>query len=327
VSASETARNLRVGIFMFAGIFAIGTCAVMLGGQDYFAQKIRFESYFDEAVTGLEVGSPVRFRGVKIGDVISIGLVEDYYQFASEAERLKYGQRVSILMERIVSGDQTEELLDLEPEEQRQRLEENIAQGLRLRLAQAGITGTAFIQADILDPKRYPPMEITHQPRHLYIPSAPSTLSALASAAERFAGRLEDVDFEHMVASIDRLATNLADATENLDAGELQTDAQALITDLRETVAELRGEMRKADLPAVSASAQDAMTEANAALVRVRRMLDGSRYDLELTLENLRVASENMRDVTDTLKSQPSLLLRGQAPTKDTPTVPGEVQQ
>jgi hypothetical protein len=44
-------------------------------------------------------------------------------------------------------------------------------------------------------------------------------------------------------------------------------------------------------------------------------------------LENLRVASENMRDVTDTLKSQPSLLLRGQAPVKDMPRAPGEVQQ
>ncbi len=327
MSASESARNLRVGIFMFAGIFAIGTCAVMLGGEDYFAEKMRFESYFDESVTGLEVGSPVKFRGVNIGSVISIGLVEDYYEFPTEEERLKYGQRVSILMERVVSGDQREELLDLDPEEQRQRLEENVAQGLRLRLAQAGITGTAFIQADILDPKRYPVMEITHQPRHLYIPSAPSTLSALANAAERFAARLEDVDIEHITTELDRLLTNLADATQDLDAGELQTDAHALLTDMREAVDELRGEMRKADIPAVSASAQSALTEANAALVRVRRMLDGSRYDLELTLENLRVASENMRDVTATLKSQPSLLLRGQAPVKDAPTAPPEVQQ
>lgn len=327
MSASERARNLRVGIFMFVGIFAIGTCAVMLGGQDYFAERLRFESYFDESVTGLEVGSPVKFRGVKIGEVISIGLVEDYYEFPSEAERLKYGQRVSLLMERIVRGDQTEELLDLEPEEQRQRLEGQIAQGLRLRITQSGITGTAFIQADILDPDRYPPMEINHQPRHLYIPSAPSTLSALASTAERFASRLDKVDIEHLTNELDRLLTNLADATEGLDGGEIQTDAHALLVDMRGAVDELRAEVRKADIPAVSADARSALEEANAALVRVRRMLDGSRYDLELTLENLRVASENMRDVTDTLRSQPSLLLRGQAPTKDAPKAPGEIQR
>ena len=81
---SERARNVRVGVFVFAGMLAIGSCAVILGGQNLFAQKIRMESYFDEAVTGLVVGSPVRYRGVKIGEVISIGFVQDYYDLSEE---------------------------------------------------------------------------------------------------------------------------------------------------------------------------------------------------------------------------------------------------
>ncbi len=311
---SEQARNFRVGLFVLIGMFAVGTCAVMLGGEGLFAPRIRFESYFDEPVTGLEVGSPVRYRGVRIGVVKSIGMVEDYYEFPDEASRLQYGQYVSILMEYVISREEDEALRDLSYEQHRERLERRVKNGLRLRLTQQGVTGTSFVQADLLDPDTHPPMEITWKPRHIYIPSAPSTIATLTSAAERFAAKLEQVDIDTIAVSLDRLLANLAEATDELDVSDIQSQAALLMSELRETNRRVQADLAAADLPGVGAGANHAMDEASATMVRARRMLDGGRYDLEIALENMRVATENLRDLTEMLKAQPSLMFRGEAP-------------
>jgi paraquat-inducible protein B len=315
---SEQARNFRVGVFVVLGVLAMGTCAVVLGGEGLFAPRVRFESYFDESVTGLEVGSPVRYRGVRIGVVKSIGLVENYYEFESDEKRLEYGQRVSILMELVIRREEDADLRDLSYEEHRQRLQEMVELGLRLRITQSGITGISFIQADILDPKDNPPMKITWEPRHIYIPSAPSTIATLTSAVERFALMMENVDIVELADDLDTLLKNLGNATTDLDLGDVQLEMALVLTELRETNAFVRGQIAEMDLPGIGERTQEAIEGATAAVTRAQRMLDGGRYDLEMTLENMRVATENLRDLTETLKSQPSLLLRGEPPKSHT---------
>lgn len=311
---SEQARNFRVGLFVLFGIVAAAGLAVMLGGGNWFAPRVRFESYFDESVTGLEVGAPVRYRGVQIGVVKSIGLVENYYDFPNDEERLKYGQRVSVLMELVIKREEDQDLRNLSYEEHRKRLEEMVKRGLRLRISQEGITGVAFIQADMLDPKAYPPMKITWTPRHIYIPSAPSTIATLTSAAERFAVMMDKVDIDKLANSLQSLLDNLASATNDLDLADVQRQTTEVLKDLRDTNTFVRGQVAAMNLPGIGQRTSDAIDAATATVTRAQRMLDGGRYDLETTLANMRVATENLRDLTETLKSQPSLLLRGEPP-------------
>jgi ABC-type transporter Mla subunit MlaD len=241
-------------------------------------------------------------------------MLEDYYEFETDEERLKFGQMVSILMEFVISREEDEALRDLSYEQHRERLERRVKEGLRLKLAQSGITGIAYIEADVLDPEKNPPMEIIHTPRHIYIPSAPSTIATLTGAATRFAAKLNDVDVVQLAGNLDTLIVELTDAVRDAKVDRLEEEAVGLLSELRETNRQLQTTLAKADVPAVTASASEAMQEATATLVRAQRMLDGGRYDLEAALENARVASENLRDLTETLKAQPSLLVRGDPP-------------
>ena len=60
------ARYFRVGLFVFLGALSVLVMAVLFGGGNLFAERVVFETYFDEAVTGLEVGSAVTY--CELGD-------------------------------------------------------------------------------------------------------------------------------------------------------------------------------------------------------------------------------------------------------------------
>jgi ABC-type transporter Mla subunit MlaD len=301
---SSEARYFRVGIFVLIGLAAILAFALLLGGRSWFRQPVIFETYFNESVQGLDVGSPVKRRGVKIGTVSTIGFVEDYYDFENAADRLKYGSLVLVRMKTELSPD---ELPDDE------RIEYSVREGLRVRIAQAGLTGTAYIEAEILDPERYPPMEIIWTPHYLYVPSAPSTIKQVTSAAERLVQRLDDLKVEELVASLDHLAQTLSGKADALDVEALQHSVEQTLAETRGAVGALRQAVQDADLPGVTASLRDAVGEVGATLQQVQGRLEGGG-DLQIALENLRIASENLRDATETARDYPASLLFGKPP-------------
>jgi len=310
---SDEARYFRVGIFVFAGLLAVAATALVLGGRTIFAEKVVFETYFDESVQGLEVGSPVKRRGVKFGTVRAIGLVEDFYELGPE-QRFELGQHVLVRIETAVDRERERAEEELTPEQRLKSLRAMVQRGLRLQLTRSAITGVAFIEASFLDPERYPPLVVPWEPEYLVVPSAPSTIAQLTSAAERIMARLEAVNVEQVIEHLDGLLLNLRDATHEVDLAAVQAEARALLAEVRETNALARRQLAAADLGELGIRTRQVLAETETTLAHTRRMIEGGRYDVGRALENLRVATENLRDLTDTLRSQPSLLLRGEPP-------------
>lgn len=279
---SAEARYFRVGLFVLVGTVLIGGCAVMLAGEQLFAESVVFETYFAESVQGLDVGSPVKIRGVRLGSVSEIGLVQDYYTFKNEEERLEHGQKVLVLMNlRVRERDRR---AGVKVEDQERNLQRMIDRGLRLRLTSAGLTGTSFIEADYRSPETSPPMEITWTPRNSYVPSTQSAFAALATAAERVFSRLEDIEIEKLMTNLDTLIVSLTDQVNNLNTEQVQREAVGLVSELRGTN------------------------------MRLQQMLAGGQYDFYIALENLRVASEDLRELTATAREYPSYVILGQPP-------------
>jgi len=310
---SDEARYFRVGIFVFAGLLAVAATALVLGGRNLFAEKVVFEAYFDESVQGLEVGSPVKRRGVRFGTVRAIGLVEDFYEIGPE-QRFELGQLVLVRVETAVDRERERTQEELTRAQRLENLRAMVERGLRLQLTRSAITGVAFIEASFLDPERYPPLVVPWEPEYLVVPAAPSTIAQLTSAAERIMARLEAVNVEQVIEHLDGLLVNLRDATEEVDLAAVQAEARTLLAEVRETNALARRQLAAADVGELSTRARQVLAETETTLAHTRRMIEGGRYDLGRALENLRVATENLRDLTDTLRSQPSLLLRGEPP-------------
>ncbi len=67
------ARNIRVGLFVLAGLFFSGLVIFLIGDERrLFETAVEYQTTFSE-VQGLKAGAPIRMGGVDIGHVSSVG--------------------------------------------------------------------------------------------------------------------------------------------------------------------------------------------------------------------------------------------------------------
>lgn len=74
---SNTTQNIRLGIFVFAGVFIFILAVYFLGNrQNLFGDNVKISSVFKN-VNGLQMGNNVRFAGVNVGTVRGITILND----------------------------------------------------------------------------------------------------------------------------------------------------------------------------------------------------------------------------------------------------------
>src|SRR5262245_44755537 len=84
----EARRHFRLGLFVLVTLGIALATLFLLGGRKLFQPTYTFESYFEESVAGLDIGAPVRFRGVPLGEVSEILTSSATYE-----QGVPFGQR------------------------------------------------------------------------------------------------------------------------------------------------------------------------------------------------------------------------------------------
>lgn len=308
---SQEARYFRVGLFVLVGAALTVAGLLALGAGKFLQRPVVFETVFDESVQGLEIGSPMKFRGVTLGRVSDIGTLDEFYEPKTAEEVARYEKLILVRFE--IPPEMVADPTDMK--EQGERLHHMIDRGLRLRITPLGITGTNFVDSDYVDPST-PTIAVTWDSEYLYVPSTPSTLRTFSVQFADLLKRLDQFDFEAVLHDLDALIQTVRGAVGDLDLPAFATEGKATLGELQATLNEFQSVLAQADFAGVVKKANQTLTEADQTLQQVRRAVDGGGYDLEVTLENLRVTTENLRDLTNTLREQPSLLLRSAPPSR-----------
>ena len=343
----EKFSYFKIGIFVISAVVIGIIGVVVLGVGTIFQKKSIVETYIDESVQGLDVGSPVKFRGVPVGRVEQISLTSAEY-----ATRREY-----VLVRVSISSN----ILPFPVNDPRSpQLKQALDRGFRIRIAPQGLTGVAYLEADYLEPERNPPLEIDWQPEYPYIPSTRSRITQLSEAVERILRNFSDIDIAQLSQTIDKSIVAITKLAENANLDKIGAQANALLNELRQTnrqintlvsnpelktaVADVSASAGRArqiieraekpinqmltDLPQATESlnrlvkrldsaASDlpqTSTELRQTIQRMNRLLANQQRDIEKTMDNLRAVSENMKEITENSKKYPSQVLFGAPP-------------
>ena len=288
--ATTATNHWKLGLFVLLAVGVTLGALFWLGARRFRRESFPAVSYFDESVQGLDVGSPVKFRGVTVGTVSDITIAPDHRHVQVTANMyvdalVRLGLRTGAPK----SGA------------------EFIAPNLRVQLASAGITGVRFIQTDFFDPERYPPPRLPFEPPWNYVPSAPSTLKNVEEAAIELMNRLplladraKDTlaDLRKTLGSIDGLAAGL---------GAEDGSFNQAVRELRAAAMRVSRALDDAKLGATTASLRDTVASVGHAATGV----GDAQEELQASLVALREALESVRTLADSLERDPSVLLRG----------------
>src|SRR5688500_18915258 len=133
---SAPTNHWKLGLFVLVGALLAVVTVVYLGAQSLKKETVSYRSYFDEAVTGLELGSPVRYRGVTIGNVSNIDIAADRRHV-----EVTYDLGVSVLGRLgLAAGQGQQTTISVPPD-------------LRVQLGSQGITGVKYVLVDFFNVK------------------------------------------------------------------------------------------------------------------------------------------------------------------------------
>jgi phospholipid/cholesterol/gamma-HCH transport system substrate-binding protein len=294
--AATTTNHWKLGLFVVAGIGAVIGVLFWIGAQRFRREAFDAVAYFDESVQGLDVGSPVKFRGVTLGTVANITIAPDH-------------RLVQVTSDIYVDAVRSLGLGEGKPDPQSGR--PFMPEDLRIQLAAAGITGVRFLEVDFFDPQRYPPPPLPFAPPWNYVPSAPSTLRSLEQAALEFANRLPVLG--------DQATAALAEGRETLGSvrrlsDELQGDngqLTRLLARLDTTADTLQTAVRESQLGATASALRAASVSVTGAATGVTGGVADVREDLRADLIALRDTLDVIRALVESLDRDPSVLVRG----------------
>ncbi len=335
---TQKVHYFKVGFFVVTAVALAVVGLIVLGSGKFFQQRIEVETYFHESVQGLEIGAPVRVRGVRVGKVESIRLAREAYRVAYSSDNI-FPFRGTVVVRMSINPSATGQFLE---EDMDKRMKMAADAGFRFRLASQGITGVLYIESDFLDPEKYPPIEFPWTPDTPYIPSAPSTITELGTELRAIAKKLDQVDIEKLTKDLDEVLTSTSQLVKDVRGEHLGTEAKQAIAELRGTMLEARKVLDNPDLAralkdASAAMAEirrtagdlsktakdvregmaqlpDTMTRLNKSLRRVDQLLASKGETVDELLENMRSVSEELRYLTKAVEKYPSQVLFGDPP-------------
>ena len=319
-----------VGAFVI-GAMVLGVVALFsFGGVNFFQKPQRFVVYFDESVHGLDQGSQVKLRGVRVGRVIELTIRYDpqrnhsvvvvVCEFSKDVIVDDHGQPINV-------SDRAE-------------LEALVNRGLRARLEALSLaTGMLFVGLDFRDPKENPPPRQPPDSKYVLVPFMSSAIEEFQASITEILTDLKKIDF----AGISKgLTTLLAEIPKHLEGVDLKgvteqwkkTGAQieslatgpevkrtfenlnGAVNDLRATVAKLDAQIEPAGKEVQATLAEtkktvQAFSEAATAAKTFIASQSGLGEELGETLTHLNDAADSVRRLADFLERNPNALITG----------------
>lgn len=324
---SHRANPTLIGAFVAGGLALAVAGTLFFGSGNFFSSQKTFVLYFSGSVNGLEIGSPVKFKGVPIGEVTDIRI--NYNQIETNVVYMPVFIQVDEgTLEQINEGP-----LHLSSQT---GMEYSIRHGLRAKLETESIlTGRLYVDLDLY-PEASPPVFLQREERFPEIPTVSSPLAKLVKSL----GKIDLQDFTRRVESIlKRVDDGLGEiefatinrqvvaALDSLNALLNSPNFEAGLRSISSMSEEARALLARVDqkIDPLTNSVLDSMGQFQGALGRLQGLLEDVNrmvaadsplsYEIGETMREFREAARSVRLLADLLNRNPKSILTGRKTT------------
>lgn len=332
---SKQANPKLIGGFVVGAIVLVVAGLLFFGSGKLLSKQKQFVLFFEDSVSGLSIGAPVDFRGVKVGTVTDLKVV---------MEKKDLSLRIPVFIEidpERVKFDTTESELKKMVETQGTKtfVELLVSRGLKAQLVmQSLVTGQLAVHLDLFPDK--PVKLVGSEPDYMEIPTVESSLSELARAvqniplaeiADKVSKTLDGIEklvispeLKETVVSLRKAAQAAHELLHNVDSQvkPLASGADLTLGEVRKTFG-LAGQLvRNVDsrIPQLLASLEETSRAAGTTMKGAHKAVDGLagdnspvRLELIKTLNELSSAARSFRILAQFIENHPEALVRGKS--------------
>lgn len=182
--------KLTVGLFIVISVILFVIIMLWLSASNFYKKGQYFLTYFDESIQGLEVASPVKYRGINVGRVAKIDI----------AQNSRY---IEVLME----------------------IDSNflVQKNIIAQLKSVGITGFIYIELNLYDKEKKSKLLIPDFTTNFdVIPSIPSDLGQIMEILSEIAFEFRSMRLSEIATKMKEILEHINDKLKDVNAEEIQ---------------------------------------------------------------------------------------------------------
>lgn len=273
---STRASTAAIGAFVLGALVIAAIGLAVFFGEGWGKNRFRAVMVFEGNVAGIDVGTPVEFRGVRIGEVRRIRSI---YDTASRTSRFA----VYTLLTGAIEIDWTK---TKSAAEQREWLEVMVEEGLRARLeTKSFVTGQQRVMLDFFPDTKA--VLVNPEPGMTEIPT-------LRSTSEELYAELREIPFREIVLEVRKLLQSLQRVVEAPDGtpGPLPAvlaDVSRLTRGVEEKLPVLSRELAQ-----TAAASRSALADARALMTETQSAVNEARRAVGAAEEALRTVNRRV---------------------------------
>ena len=259
--------KFTVGLFLTAGIGMLLLALIWLGMSRFLEKGQYYATYFNESVQGLEIDSPVKYRGVPIGRVESVGVAPD-------------SKLIQVTL-KIESG---------------QKLESDIV----AQLKPVGITGSVFVELDRKregEPDQSP--QLSFPSEYPIVASRPSGISEILRGIDDVLKQMKSLDLAGISGKIKLTLDNINGKVSDANVKGISHTLESSLERIDHILGDQRWDHILASVEEAGQSLNALMDKADRSLSLLDSALEGVEGIVSEEEKNIKAGIEDFRKAMD----------------------------
>lgn len=322
-------KSFSIGAFIAGAILLVFLALLFFSGGDLFSQKERVIMYFKGSVQGLQVGAPIKLKGVILGEITDIQINFDNN---AQVNGSKNNSGKNIVT--AVTGDLALKRISRQGTDvSREFFEEAIGNGLRAQLNfQSFLTGLLYVELDFFPDT--PATLYGFKKNYLELPT-------VATGFEELTKNLQEINLKGLVKNLDQLTLRLSNIVQSgvieqtLGSIKLAADSFAQTSHtmghdvnlLSKNLSHTSGELDQLlvslnqQTPLVASELRASLVQLHKSLVELDKATNSVHQSfsedaplvnqLTETLDEVSRSAQAFRTLSETIDQQPEAFLRG----------------